>query len=345
MSQGVGELAAVAATGVWKRGDVETNSVLAYRAEAMLIDKQLTVTGSYGSSSWRRDDGSQQTSDSSSRHRGDLGKVAVDWRDGRLSLGTGWSFVSPDFRAANGFIEFPGRRGLELRAEYGDQWRDRYVRGAWAGLWAGYEERYDTGAGHEDLDGLVDRAFSTLGDRDTNDRFFNDSVGYWMHIDTRSNLAFHHRTRWGHWREEGARTSDADRSTLFSFRMESEDHSRDGWVRYSFGREDDADRHFTSVGASWKREQFAVQYSGSVLRHRERRQQHILGVNYDLTTSMTVGGRLVFHRDERADDNTWNPYVAFRRSGETGIETFLILGDPSGDEFVRRVEGKILLPL
>jgi len=43
--------------------------------------------------------------------------------------------------------------------------------------------------------------------------------------------------------------------------------------------------------------------------------------------------------------STWNPYVSFRRSGEAGIETFFILGDPSGEKFVPRLEGKVLLPL
>ncbi len=60
---------------------------------------------------------------------------------------------------------------------------------------------------------------------------------------------------------------------------------------------------------------------------------------------MTVGGRAVFQRDELRNRHTWNPYLSFRRSGEAGIETFLILGDPSGEKFVPRLEGKMLVPL
>ena len=68
-------------------------------------------------------------------------------------------------------------------------------------------------------------------------------------------------------------------------------------------------------------------------------------MNYDLTNTMTIGGRVVFERDELESSNRWNPHVSFRRSGEAGIETFLILGDPSGNEFVPRLEGKVLFPL
>ena len=56
---------------------------------------------------------------------------------------------------------------------------------------------------------------------------------------------------------------------------------------------------------------------------------------------MTIGGRVVFEYDEIEEKSTWNPYLSFRRSGEAGIETFLILGDPSGEKFIPRLEGKV----
>ena len=149
----------------------------------------------------------------------------------------------------------------------------------------------------------------------------------------------------GHWREEGRDTADVDWSSSLGLSLRSEDRNRSIRVNYSWGRADETFRHFYSFAGFWKREQLAVSYGGSVLRHQDRGQQHVLSFNYDLTSTVSIGGRLVFERDELEDDNRWNPYLTFRRSGEAGIETFLIVGDPSGDEFVRRIEGKVLLPL
>lgn len=93
------------------------------------------------------------------------------------------------------------------------------------------------------------------------------------------------------------------------------------------------------------RENFSTGLNLSLLRHKERLQQHIWSVNYDLSKAMAMGGRLVFRRDERKQKNRWNFFVSFRRSGEMGYETFLTLGDPNADRFIPRFEGKFLLPL
>ncbi len=68
----------------------------------------------------------------------------------------------------------------------------------------------------------------------------------------------------------------------------------------------------------------------------------MLDLSCDITTAVTVGGRVVFEHDEIEKRSSWNPCLSFRRPSEAGIETFLILGDPSGEKFTHRLEGKPL---
>ena len=112
---------------------------------------------------------------------------------------------------------------------------------------------------------------------------------------------------------------------------------------YSYGRAEEATRHFVSGGGFVKRGPVAVGVTASFLRHEGDRHQHILTANYDFTPTIDVSGRVIFRRSD--GESRWTPYVSLRRAGGTGIETFLILGDPNADKLTPRIEGKLLLPL
>lgn len=66
--------------------------------------------------------------------------------------------------------------------------------------------------------------------------------------------------------------------------------------------------------------------------------QTIFSGNYDLGQDRSISGRLV-----RRDSDT-NAYVAFRRSGNEGIEYFLILGDPNANRYRNSLILKLVMP-
>jgi hypothetical protein len=350
LSQGFGEGAGASVMTTHRNSAREKNSVWGYQANTR-ITRNTSIQGRYGSSAWRgvelADDETEVDPDGEllTYLRGDLAQLSVDaWNEWFfMNLDTG--FLSPGFRSSNGFFEYQGRRNTGFFMGGGNEFRDSVVRRVGVDLFANYAERYSEGNGFDGMDSFMTRALSTIGDRDSNDAFFRDNVGYWTGVWFDNNLSLRHSANIGHFREEGAEVSDRDWSTNWNVNFESEDRNRRIRVGYGFGRADEARRHFPSIGGSWKREAFSVSLNASVLRHTERRQQHILGLNYDISETVGIGGRLVFRRDDNADENTWNPYISFRRSGQTGIETFLILGDPSGDSFTPRMEGKVLFPL
>jgi hypothetical protein len=348
LTQGAGEWGSFSTSGVWKRDTFEQNAVMGYRAQVR-IRRRAHVNLKYGTSAWRGPTDAEAVDESSSAarqyQRGELGGLSVGWGKGGFGFGPDVYFVSPGFRASNGFVEFPGRRGISLGGGYFDEWRTSFIREGGVEFGGHYEERYEQGGGLEDLDGVIRRAFSTLGARDANPRFFRDGLGYWAFVDTRNNLFLHHNVDIGHFREEGSPTSDLDWSASFGMGGRNAQRTRNGGFRYSFGRADGAVRHFLSPRIFEKWGRFSAGLDGSFLRHKERRQQHTISANYDISTTITVGGRLIFQRNEAENANHWNYYVSLRRSGEAGLETFLILGDPSAERFVPRVEGKVLLPL
>ena len=351
LSQGFGEGAGASVMAVRRDSEREQNSVWGYQAHTR-ITRNTSVQARYGSSAWRgveldEDIEAEVDSDNAPlvyRH-GDLAQLSMDAWNEWFFMNIDAGFLSPGFRSSNGFFEYQGRRNAGIFISGGNEFRDSIVRNMGVDLYANYSERYTEGSGFEGMDAFLSRAVSTIGDRDSNDAFFRDGAGFWAGIWLRNNLSFRHHTSVGHFREEGADTSDNDWSTSWSVGFESEDRNRRVNVGHSFGRADEVRRHFPSVGGSWKKDRFSISLNASFLRHIEQRQQHILGLNYDISETIGIGGRLVFRRDDIADENTWNPYISFRRSGETGIETFLILGDPSGDTFTPRMEGKVLFPL
>ena len=350
LSQGFGEGAGASVLAVKRDSPTEQNSVFGYQANTR-ITRNTSIQARYGSSAWRGVEGDDEAdieadADAVPVHRrGDLGQLSLDAWNEWFFMNLDAGFLSPGFRSSNGFFEYQGRRNTGLYIGGGNEFRDSVVRRVGVDLFANYSERYFEGSGFEHMDDFLGRAFSTIGDRDSNDAFFRDNIGYWTGLWLRNNLSFRHSANIGHFREEGADASDRDWSTNWNVSYQSEDRTRRVRVGYGFGRADEARRHFPSIGGSWKKDAFSISLNGSVLRHTERRQQHVLGLNYDITETVGIGGRLVFRRDDNTGENAWNPYISFRRSGDTGVETFLILGDPSGDSFTPRMEGKVLFPL
>jgi hypothetical protein len=251
-------------------------------------------------------------------------------------------FLSPQFQASDGFFNFLGRRGVISKGGYENEWRERSIRDAGFSYFASYEERYHTGSGFDGIDTLLS---NILDKRGTNAQFFRDNLGCDAWVTTQSDYSVSPSFSIGRFREEDSSTADLDWSLGLWFGARISDRDRNFGFRYSFGGADEKFRHFISPNIRWKWRNLSADWHGSLLRHAQRRQQHILTLNYDFTSTMTLGGRLVFERDELAKDNSYNYYLSFRRSGETGIEIFLIFGEPGADEFTRSFEGKMLFPL
>jgi hypothetical protein len=94
-----------------------------------------------------------------------------------------------------------------------------------------------------------------------------------------------------------------------------------------------------AVRGAWRPSQ-QLQLTGSVqiADFGTRSEQAIVGFNYDLGGDQSVSGRMVRR------DNDWNAYIALRRSGNKGMEYFLIVGDPNASRFQSSLILKVTMP-
>lgn len=86
-------------------------------------------------------------------------------------------------------------------------------------------------------------------------------------------------------------------------------------------------------------EKLQLTASYQVVDHFEKSDLGILGLNYDMGNDTYLGGRLV-KRDEDL-----NFYLSWRRSGNKGIEYYVILGDPNAQTFRTSLIFKVVAPL
>jgi hypothetical protein len=76
-----------------------------------------------------------------------------------------------------------------------------------------------------------------------------------------------------------------------------------------------------------------------VVQHGDTERQAILSANYDLGSDRSISGRAVMQGDD------WNAYIAYKRSGNAGMEYFVILGDPNAQKFRSSLILKVTYPL
>ena len=67
--------------------------------------------------------------------------------------------------------------------------------------------------------------------------------------------------------------------------------------------------------------------------------QTILTTAYDLGGDRSIAGRMV------RQNNQVNAYLAYQRSGNEGVEYFLILGDPNAPVYRNAITLKIVVPV
>jgi hypothetical protein len=103
-----------------------------------------------------------------------------------------------------------------------------------------------------------------------------------------------------------------------------------------------AGRNYTSVGPSFKYRpynNFQVSASYQSVRHFTNSSQTILSGSYELNAYDSIVGRVI------QSDRDTNGYLAYRRTGNTGNEYFLILGDPNAKKFRPSIVLKAVFPM
>ena len=118
------------------------------------------------------------------------------------------------------------------------------------------------------------------------------------------------------------------------------DNYRQWSVNYNFGKVEATDYKSTGLNFLYRPYQMLQLVSTyQVVQHAGTQQQAILSANYDLGSDRSISGRAVLQ------NSNWNAYVAYKRSGNAGMEYFFIVGDPNAAKFRMSLILKVTYPL
>lgn len=236
-------------------------------------------------------------------------QVNLTYEDARLFWSLQFLDVSPRFQDANGLIFFNDFRGIHLYSFWYSEWR----KGFWRAFNVSFFPQYD---------------WYTSG------RPFRRGAGFEMEMVARSDWSIGLSTEY--------QKFDDQTDFTYGLRLRNgvSNRFRQFGIRLSTGRL--ADRPASYIGPDFSvriLRKLDIAYGGAILNLDGSVQQHILTMNYEISPTRSLGGRVVI---QDADTN-W--YVSYRNSGARGTEVYFILGDPNARRFVERAAVKFVFVL
>jgi hypothetical protein len=133
--------------------------------------------------------------------------------------------------------------------------------------------------------------------------------------------------------------SDRDHQTSVGLAYPNGDQYRRQSLNYTWGRLAGKSYRSIGVGSAYRPKRgLQLTLSYQIVEHGGQEQQAVLGFNNDLGRNRAVGGRVVYQSGQT------NGYLSLRRSGNRGMEYYLILGDPNASVFRASVLLKVVSP-
>jgi hypothetical protein len=99
---------------------------------------------------------------------------------------------------------------------------------------------------------------------------------------------------------------------------------------------DDPYRSLSAFGSFRLGKRFDLSVSSDLVRLGDNRTQHVLTGNYQIGPGESLGGRVVFQ------DGDTGAFLSYRRSGGSGTEYYLVVGDPRTTSFSRQIQFKVV---
>ena len=214
-------------------------------------------------------------------------------------------FVDSDFVNRLGYHPFTGYRGVSLGGYLVNEWREGFFRRASVSV---QSEASNTYEGEVFRRGL---SVSSL-------------------MLTHSDYALAAGWRGGQFEEF------SDSVFSIGLRARASDRFNNVGITYNWGEQAGEPIHRISGNLNLRAYGFTAGLTSQIQWHFERRYQQILTLTYDFSPALSLGSRLIWQVDGP------NIYFALRRSGYSGTDFFIILGDPNAQEFKQRLVAKVI---
>ena len=235
--------------------------------------------------------------------------LSFQWQQGELNANVGYETVSPKFLP---------RLGFQPEVDY------KGVQGS-----IGWDKVYKKGAIAETFIGTYDDAY---------DHYDGGSYRHGQGGDF--NVAFRDGTRVALNADFSQFEGVNDQTFTVGLVKPRNDPYRFWRTSYTWGEIEH--QPYKNIGFSMAyrpMQNFQLNLGTQFVDHFSKNKQIILSGNYDLGNDKSISGRVV----QRGKDV--NAYLALRRSGNAGMEYFLILGDPNASHFRTSLVLKVSYPL
>ncbi len=232
--------------------------------------------------------------------------VTLDYSVPRLFTTAKYYEVAPNFNPALGYIPWRDRKGISTYTNLNREYRHGPLR--YAGVDVSTEN------------------FRTYGGD-------IQQTGYYAGVNgtTRDDIGF------GIGHERYTYFGRLDDVTSYNLGVNVSNRFKQFGVSYETGFRDDRPSRFTALNGSYRLgKRLDLGFSQSVQRFDGTTSLSIVTAGYQLSPTRAITGRAVV-RDGRT-----NAYAAYRSSGGTGTDVFLILGDPNADSTVARISLKLV---
>lgn len=234
------------------------------------------------------------------------GSVAVGYSVPRLFHETRYSWIEPNFTPGLGLVPFQDRRGHYHFTEHSSEYRTgplKRMHFEW------YSEDYNHYDGSSQAKG--------------------NSIGF--STTTRSDLGL--ELYYNDFKFEGV----PDRTTWLELTPNQSNRYKRFSVGTEFGEREGEDTHYLSFSGSYrafKKVDFGLRTAA--LDFMGTTRQTIGTIGWEIDPARSVTGRFV------EQDGNRNYYIAYRSAGFSGVEVFVIWGDPNALTFQRRLSLKLV---
>jgi hypothetical protein len=249
---------------------------------------------------------------------GSSGSAYIGWNGKNVGMGLSLSYLSPGYKPALGLVGVEPMKGGNFGISYSERWGSgESTRFFYIGSSIG-DTRYYEG-GHY-MSGIRSYLSFSLNRRGTE--------SYWCSLSFNSSS---YKNFNDNYVQIGSGLSWKYKD-LFSIEIESGG---------SYGRRQEKRYIFLnpSIDMSIGRNIFLVRYYYEFLQHGERKEQHVVWLNFNITPEHGIGSRFVWR------EGRWNWYFSYRQGVRKGTDAYLIVGDPNAQEFQKRAFLKLVAPM
>lgn len=280
-------------------------SMFASRSTATGLNNSVyAMNGRWGSGNYRLSGEYNVAEDAGNPET--AGMFNLNYSVPKFTIGLTHQWVEPNYRPELGFVQFQDLRGYSLFAFHNAQYQTGPVRSLNAFAWGDNFETFDD---HNHIRGG------------------GTSVGWTTRQDVRYELGARHE-----------RYLDEEESTVdIGLTLNASNRNRGAGFNYTYGSRDRIlSEYFTAFWKHRLENGLDLGLSHSFLNYDGRTEQTVFTAAWELDKKQSIAARAV-----RRDDD-YNYYFSYSSSGFTGMDWYLIVGDPNASSWRNRASLKFV---